>query len=191
MEASTKLRILETKVNILGLHENVFREIFRHLEVETVYFTLRLVCQKMKNYVDEYLQLGGIFMLGAGRKNSTEILYVFTKRNKETSIYSKLAASYPYPVSCHTSPAGNVKGQFFGAMMNGKIVIGFNFWGKRANKLLYVINKYNPKQNKWAVVESRDAYTDQFIPNVEAWCPIGDSKLLLLHCNNYSEFYHT
>ena len=57
MATSTKLRKLEIIINILNLHDDIFREIFRHLEIETIYFTLREVCRKMKNYVDEYENL--------------------------------------------------------------------------------------------------------------------------------------
>ena len=47
---------LEIKIDILKLHEEIFREIFRHLEVDTLYFTLREVCTAIKKYVDNYVK---------------------------------------------------------------------------------------------------------------------------------------
>ena len=183
MAESTKVGNLASTVHILGLHENIFREIFGHLDIETVYFTLRHVCREIKNYVDEYVTLGGIFMLAANNRNhlvrETEILYVLRKSNMVTSISSKLIAPFP------DHPFVKVS-RLFGAIMNGRVVaIGNNFknWertiGHHGNfQNLY---EYIPTQNKWTVVESRDAYTNQFRPDVQQWCPIGESKLLLLH----------
>ena len=69
---------LESQTNILDLHEDIFREIFRHLDAGTVYFKIRRLCHKMKVYVDQYIQLAGIFMLVTARKRfPDEILYVF------------------------------------------------------------------------------------------------------------------
>ena len=181
MATSNKRRNPESTVHILGLHEDIFREIFRHLEIETVYFTLRHVCREIKNYVDEYVTLRGIFMLAANNRNHlpTEMLYVLRKSNMATTISSKLVAPFPDPPFVKVT-------RLFSAVMNGKVVvIGNNFknWERTTghHENFQNIYEYIPTQNKWSMVESRDAYTNQFRPDVQQWCPIGDSKLLLLH----------
>ena len=53
-------------MNILGLSENIFRNIFDFLEYNEVYFKLRKVCRQFKIYVDGYSQIYATFMLLEG-----------------------------------------------------------------------------------------------------------------------------
>ena len=68
---------METKVHLVGLPEDVIREIFRHLNDNEVYFKLRRVCHKLMDYVDAYVQLGGTFMLAGEPDTPTKIINVF------------------------------------------------------------------------------------------------------------------
>ena len=104
MATSAKISNPESTVNILKLHEDIFREIFGYLEVKTVYFTIRHVCRQIRNYVDGYVKLDGVFMLTAGLRNPTEILYLFTETNGAKFIYSKEASYNPHsPIGCYSS----------------------------------------------------------------------------------------
>ena len=208
-----KLPKVESNVNILELHEVIFRELFRHLQCETVYFTMRRVCRKLKYYVDEYIQLRGMFMIAAGRGNPTQILYLFQQKNNAMSIFSKIAQPYPYPpVGFYKSGSSIVVTDTrvkaigsFGAIMNGKIVVGINFLeykygfktrtsGDKSAGEKYVcnINEFNPKDNKWSVVElNDDASINGYRDGVKLFCPIGDSKLLLLDGGFSGRLTHT
>ena len=48
---------MENRPHLLDLNEDIFREIFRYLDDDEVYFTIRNVCQQLKYYVDMYLEL--------------------------------------------------------------------------------------------------------------------------------------
>ena len=70
-------------------------------------------------------------------------------------------------------------------IIKGENVIGnFDFWDEDTgcgNKLLYNINEFKPIENNLTLVELRNAYTDPIKQKSKSWCPIGDSRLILLH----------
>ena len=121
---------------MLDLPEQSFREIFQYLDFETIYFSMRNICQKLKHYVDGFIQLGGIFMLAGGRDVPIEILQIFKQYNKETTVCSTLADPYPYPTledypeydewfgTRRTTTHLEKDFGSFGAMVKDKIVIG-------------------------------------------------------------------
>ena len=63
--------------HLFDLNEDIFRLMFRYLNCTDVYFTIRRVCRKLKQYADNYIQLGGIFMLIVKKGAGTKILFVF------------------------------------------------------------------------------------------------------------------
>ena len=58
-----------THTHIIQLPEQIFCEIFKYLKIETIMITLRAVCKKIKDHVDSYIKIKGIFML-TGEKSS-------------------------------------------------------------------------------------------------------------------------
>ena len=149
-ETTSKSRSKETNLTLLDLHEDIFRIIFRYLDDAEVYFTVRVLCQKLKNYVDAYIQLGGIFML-AGEPNKmehvsiknptfcTKLLHVFKQNGKVSSIgCSTTMSAIPVPIckkksqrnkhnrtSTHYSLEYDIGS--FGVKFNGKIVVGIYY----------------------------------------------------------------
>ena len=116
MYTSIKHRKLGIKVSILNLNEEIFQRVFKYLNVETLYFTLRDVCSTIKRYVDNYVKVGGAFILSRGPENTTKMLYLATTKNDITCIHSKTIAPFPYNCS-------NTLFVSFGVMMKGKIVV--------------------------------------------------------------------
>ena len=80
------------EINIFSLPEEAILKIFHHLELSFVYFTTRLVCKKMKTYLDSYVSLGGIFLV-IGNAGSSELLYIFQKPGKKFQVYWKYMTS--------------------------------------------------------------------------------------------------
>ena len=88
MDISKRYKKAVSKITLLSLPEDAVRAIFHHLELSLVYFTMRLVCKKMKAYVDNYVSLGGIFLV-IGNAVSSELLYVFQKAPTSFKVYWK------------------------------------------------------------------------------------------------------
>ena len=55
-----------TPIELLDLPENVIRQIFGYLSYEEIYLTLRKTCKLFSKYVDNYIQVGGVFLLVTG-----------------------------------------------------------------------------------------------------------------------------
>ena len=88
MAPSEKLE--ETKF-ILDLHENIFHEIFKFLNYDTIYFKLRGVCRKLRIYADSFIQLGGVFMfLG---QQSSQLLHMY--KRKENAFFICMSSMKP------------------------------------------------------------------------------------------------
>ena len=66
-------------INIIQLPEQIFREIFKYLDNETIITSLRNVCLKIREYVGRYIDIRGIFMLTGSRDDSARIIYIFQK----------------------------------------------------------------------------------------------------------------
>ena len=167
----------EDGINFLDLNEDIFRRIFNHLEDETVYFILRNVCRKIKQYADTYIQLGGTFMCATGPDNSSEIIYVFKRNDRVISISSKLVASYPRRLHNYSNiaPTDLIS---FATIFNQKIVVGTWTWenvddrqsndeyvaiptylrhllnptpaGRIKGRNEFHVNLYNVRDNKWS-----------------------------------------
>ena len=99
MEISRKRlnRAKQQILNITDLPEQIFRKLFRYLELITIYFTLRSICQKFMGVVDAYVALGGTFIPASRREFPTQILHVFKRDDRSTTIVSRLTNSFQYP----------------------------------------------------------------------------------------------
>ena len=53
-------------IELLYLPENVIRKIFGYLDYKDVYLSLRKTCKLFSKYVDNYIQVGGVFLLITG-----------------------------------------------------------------------------------------------------------------------------
>ena len=53
-------------IELLDLPENVIRQIFGYLNYEEVFLTLRKTCKLFSKYLDNYIQVGGVFLLVTG-----------------------------------------------------------------------------------------------------------------------------
>ena len=92
MAPSEKLK--ETKF-ILDLHENIFHEIFKFLNYDTIYFKLRAVCRTLRIYADSFIQLGGVFMfLG---QQSSQLLHMY--KRKQNAFFVAISSIKLYPAS--------------------------------------------------------------------------------------------
>ena len=84
---------------LMRLPEETIREIFRYLSFETLYFYLRNVCKKMKCYVDNFIDLGGIFFLEGyrrGRIQHSEVIYIIQTKNKQFKIFWRPVSFVPW-----------------------------------------------------------------------------------------------
>ena len=74
---------------MLILPEEIIREIFSHLSFETLYFSLRKVCRKMKYFVESYANVGGLFILLSKRNRNcqdNQLIDVIQTSNKAFKI---------------------------------------------------------------------------------------------------------
>ena len=175
-------------IYLLDLHEDIFREIFRHLKFSEVYFTLRNVCRKIKYYVDEYIQLGGMFMVtGSRRIKYHEMLFVFKQNNNVVSICSKPAMPFP----SYSSLLGS-----FGGTFKGKIVVGICVDGSNAVETIYRkgrgeqnnitpfrLNEYDIKENKWIPIQPSNLYVNPYqgFGVIKSSNQIGNSSIIIVH----------
>lgn len=181
MAKSTQVSKSET--NILDLHQAIFREIFGYLEYSVVYFTLRSVCRKLKEYVDAFVQLRGMFLLNNGTDMPTKILHILKQNNKIISLCCSKLAPIRLPTTTNYGQYWDIGS--FGATFHGKIVVGIyrRYCVRKTSKYsssLY-LNEYNPKENKWIEIQPEDGNTllNGDVHGVMSSCTIGDSILVL------------
>ena len=111
----------KSKVSILDLPESIFTEIiFPYFEFQHVYFKLRSICRRIKEYVDSYVELGGIYFNPNFDKTS-RTYFVFKRQQKVVFVYCK----WSKPYSNHF-PFWFSKTNFsaFGLNIDNKVVVG-------------------------------------------------------------------
>ena len=82
-------------ITILDLHENIFHEIFRFLDVDTIYVKIRAVCRVLRIYAESFVQLSGVFVLhGHGY---CKVLQMY--KLKQNIIFISIRSRMPYPPS--------------------------------------------------------------------------------------------
>ena len=146
------------KTHILSLHEEIFRNIFCFLSEEEVYFTVRRVCRQLKCYVENYIELAGNFFLSYGPGSSTKILCVFKRNGAIVSIcYRTSRIIVPHPnIGLNYN---NISSKFyfgggsFGVAIQGKLVVGINYWEDDKNLEAYSQYSYHYDKAKSYLVE--------------------------------------
>ena len=79
----------DSNKQLIKLPEEIIREIFGYLSFETLYFTLRKVCKKMKCYVDHFTDVGGVFFLEGQKKGwaqKSQVIYIIKAKNGQFRI---------------------------------------------------------------------------------------------------------
>ena len=104
------------QIELLYLPENVIRKIFGYLNCEDLYLSLRKTCKLLSKYVDNYIQVSGVFLLvtGAAKQGHAQgndskdawcfddrppckIIYIFKQNQKILSIIGETIPSSPNP----------------------------------------------------------------------------------------------
>ena len=139
-------------MHILKVPENIIRNIFDYLAVNEIYFQMRIVCRQLKIYSDGYLQIKGKFMLlednlvfPRGSK-SAWMLYFIERKSKTSFVWIKskpLIVGHTCNIKYSTEPSHDYALGLFGAVSNGKIIVGKGF------KTRYFDN--GSFQNIWAL----------------------------------------
>ena len=177
------------EVNILGLHECIFREIFNYLDHHVLYFTIRSVCQLLRKYVDSYIELGGKFIL-CPRSPSTpiEILYIFKKQSMPVSSCSKLMPHLPYPAPYHPRKLINKPIHYlrtFGAMIKGNLIIGVYY--RREKLCRYFFWRFDQDEQEWIPIQTDSKiepsyWDDKMVQRLPmASCAFDNTLLILEH----------
>ena len=118
MELVRKRKKLANIASIADLPEQVLREIFRYLDDETVYLTIRKISQKLKIYVDRYLELSGEFIITDVRYEQTMLLYITKRYGKELKSYTIRVPDVVYPCISHGWKLPNKIRQFCTVVLN-------------------------------------------------------------------------
>ena len=193
MAKPKKRKKLDKQTHILQLPEELFRQIFDHLDPETLFLVVRKVCQTTKYYVDGYMKPDKIYVPAAGRQMTGDIQYEFIHKKKPIVVCSKLASPLMFLSSkerFHKMQKEKTAG-CFGAMYEDKIVIGnhpkFSQYlkmymepGERDafKEVAFTLFKFDPIENEWKWVEF---YNDSFFENVEFWSKV-DNFAFVLFC---------
>ena len=149
---------LSGHVNILDLDENIFREIFSHLDHCNLYFSVKNVCRTLKNYVDSYIQFGGAFILSPRAPDiPIEILYIFKRNEKPASSCSKLIPPLPYPSEGHEDNTLYKRDKIhylktFGGIIKGNVIVGVYY--RKGKNCKYFFCRFMPKFCKWLPIYS-------------------------------------
>ena len=77
MEIADENQKCET--SLVQLPELVFHEIFKHFEYKTLIFTIRVLCKKIRQYIDSYIEIKGIFMLTGENQSPSKIIHIFKR----------------------------------------------------------------------------------------------------------------
>ena len=195
-------------VNLLDLPEITFRMIFQYLDDQFVYLVVFNICRKIRNYVENYMQLGDVFLdvhTPSCIYQATRIFYVFKKHNEVRSIYCTTS-------SCND---GHLCFLDFGEVTPEKAVMGWFSIFKRRNflqgislfgnnstqeelvrdlceiyhrqKTRKLMSRIVPLYRNPIVESNNDQYRN--IWRFATWtciCPIGQSKILLNVCSEGS-----
>lgn len=176
----------ENETNLLDLPEDIFYEIFRFLHIRDIYFSVRNVSKTMKQYVDCYIELAGVFMLVGGgcsfgeifeKRLSSEVLYVFKQNSRIISIVSKGCPVLPHPLSSYSVDDIQIETYMeiasFGRLIEGKIVAGYytkEHWEEQMPVTIWKKQRYRrPSQRSgYRLVP----YLFEYERSKKSWLPI-------------------
>ena len=125
----------QCSTEILDIPENVFRIVFKYLEDDDIFFTLRPVCLQLKRYADEHIKLEGKFLLIPDSMDDPKesktpfILYIFSNIQSVLSTCSKPFRPYSicqnYERSYRKFPSiSNTQFTPFGTICSGRLILG-------------------------------------------------------------------
>ena len=99
MEHRRKFQKRTVITGVLDLPEQIFRDIFQYLDFDTIFITIRKVCQKLKRYVDDYKKVVGVFMLMAQKPTMPrKLMFVLQQHNGIKIAWYKQISPFPYPI---------------------------------------------------------------------------------------------
>ena len=140
------------QIELLYLPENVTRKIFGYLNCEDLYLSLRRACKLLSKYVDNYIQVGGVFLLVTGAtkqgqakgnnlkdawcfedRSPCKIIYILNQNQKILSIIGETIPSLPNPAPQQLLffSERNFKLQSckeiacFGGLVKGRMIAGY------------------------------------------------------------------
>jgi hypothetical protein len=122
MNSFKKRQTPDHRKSIVDLPEQLFREIFKYLDTETVYFAMRNVSQEIKKQVDQYIELRGVFIVTGTFCCSTRLIHIFKRYGNELESYYKIAPALPFFIS-HSWTFPEKKNSFC-RILNNRIVQG-------------------------------------------------------------------
>ena len=139
-------------IELFYLPENVIRKIFGYLNYEDIYLSLRKTCKLFSKYVDNYIQVGGVFMLITGAtiqchahgnnlkdawcfedRPPCKMIYILKQNQKMLSIIGETIPSLPNPAPqglLFFSERNFILQSFdeiacFGGLVKGRIIAGY------------------------------------------------------------------
>ena len=112
--------------SFVDLPEQLFREILKYLDNETIYFVMRNVSQEWKNSVDQYTELGGVFIITGTSCCFTKLMYIFKRYGKELESYYEIAPDFPFRNSSRYSHTWQFpdKKDRCGNILHNRVVVG-------------------------------------------------------------------
>ena len=88
-------------ISILDLPEQIFRNIFQHIGIDELFYTIRKLNQDIRKYVDDYLPLKGVFVLIGKHSVHSRLIRIF--KWKGNNYVTHLSVAQPFPMSDHSS----------------------------------------------------------------------------------------
>ena len=94
-------------IGILDLPEQIFRNIFGYINTHELLSVVRRINRDVKQYVDKYLHLQGVFVVIAEQnvngciEKITRLLHIFKREG--TKFETNLSISKPFPMFDHSS----------------------------------------------------------------------------------------
>ena len=194
MATRSKSQTQQCSRNILELPEIVFREIFKSLDIETLYFKMRKVNQEIESYIDGYLKLKGIFIVhgkpeGVPKSQARtelmsnmelhKVIYIFKMNNANIDIYTSykdLRARFQQNDNKRYKKLNVPK---FVAPLNDRNMIAFGSELNKDKSSLYVYS-FDTKTSTWWKAFLKIP-THLSIREFKGLIQIGDSQLLCLY----------
>lgn len=98
MDRFKKYRKEMVSPHLVDLPEQILRQILHYLDFETLYFGVNEVCQLTKKLVNQYIEMGGVFLLIGTSSSSSplDLVYIFRQSSKRFNVRWKRIS----PVSC-------------------------------------------------------------------------------------------
>ena len=87
-------------ISILDLPEQIFRNIFQHIGIDELFYTIRKLNQDIRKYVDDYLPLKGVFVLIGKHSVHSRLIRIFKWKGNNYVTHLSVAQPFPIIVSC-------------------------------------------------------------------------------------------